>query len=132
VVLSPLLTLAACSALITLQGAFLWNDALLAVSPAPPVFAASLAWLGVMLYRLLVEQRARCRTEQRFKRYVSPEVVDILVANPAMNTMAPEQRTLTILFADLENFTSLAERLGPQRTGHLLNDCLSRCTDVLL
>src|SRR5690606_36782342 len=83
--------LVACAGIGALEGAFLWNEALLAVSPAPPMLAASLSWLSVTLYRLLIEQRARRRTEERFKRYVSPEVVDILVANPAMNSMAPEQ-----------------------------------------
>lgn len=98
---------------------------------AGPMVGLVGGWLGVLLERLLVEQRSRRRTEERFRAYVPPDVVDILVANPKLDSMAPRRAELTVLFADLEGFTTMAERLGPERTSEVLNTFLAAMTDEL-
>ncbi len=96
-----------------------------------PSLAAAGGWLAVMLHRLLVEQRARRRTEERFRSYVSPAVVDILVNNPELDSMAPQERELTVMFTDLVGFTTIAERLGSERTAQVLATYLGAMTEVL-
>lgn len=96
-----------------------------------PGLAAAGGWLAVMLHRLLVEQRARRRTEERFRSYVSPAVVDILVNNPELDSMAPQERELTVMFTDLAGFTTIAERLGSVRTAEVLATYLGAMTEVL-
>ncbi|MBL0927194.1 MAG: CHASE2 domain-containing protein [Phycisphaerales bacterium] len=103
----------------------------LVLATGTPIFAGALAWLGVILHRLLVEQRSRRRTEARFRAYVSPDVVDILVNNPDMDSMAPADRELTVFFSDIAGFSTLSERLGTEETGRLLNTYLAAMTGVL-
>lgn len=108
-----------------------WDRAGMLVATAAPFLAATLSWLGVTLHQLLVEERSRRRTEARFRSYVSPDVVDILVNNPGLDSMAPQKRELTVMFTDIAGFTTLSERLGTERTSAVLSAYLGRMTDIL-
>jgi class 3 adenylate cyclase/CHASE2 domain-containing sensor protein len=112
-------------------GAVFWDAKQTIVAFSAPALAAVCGWGVVMLHRLLIEQRARRRTEERFRSYVSPAVVDILVNNPQLNSMAPQKRELTVMFSDLAGFTTTAERLGSERTAQLLAAYLRRMTEIL-
>lgn len=109
----------------------IWDAADLDIPLATPMAAAIVSWLGVMMHHLLIEQRSRRQTEARFRSYVPADVVDILVANPALDSMLPQRRELTIMFADIAGFTTLAERLGTARTAEVLAIYLARMTEVL-
>ncbi len=98
---------------------------------AAPIVSLFLVWLARTTYRALVELRARRRTEERFKTYVSPDVVDILVNNPELSSMEPQRRELTIMFTDIVGFTTMAERLGTERTTDVLSAYLRSMTGVL-
>lgn len=112
-------------------GLVLWDQLGLIVSAAGPAAGALSAVVGVFVHRLFVEQRSRRRTEERFKSYVSPEVVDILVNNPSLDSMKPQRRTLSIMFTDLAGFTSTAEKLGSDRTAEVLRLYLGPMTEIL-
>jgi adenylate cyclase len=45
--------------------------------------------------------------------------------------MEPRDVTATILFADINGFTALAERMPPREVNLILNDFFSRMTDIL-
>lgn len=113
-------------------GIGLWDYGRLIVSCTGPMGTASAGWLAVFLHRGLIEQRDRRRTVEQFRAYVSPEVVDVLVENPELRSLSPQKRELTVLMADLEGFTALAERLGEERTGRVLGAYLRAMTEVLL
>ena len=105
-----------------------WNAIPLLASPS---IAAAAAWLGVILHRLLFEQRARKQTEARFRSYVSPDVVDILVNNPELQSMAPTRKELTIMFSDVANWTTITERLGTEGVFKFLSTYLREMTDII-
>ncbi|MBC7772287.1 MAG: adenylate/guanylate cyclase domain-containing protein, partial [Pyrinomonadaceae bacterium] len=115
-----------------IAGVGLWDAAWRIASVTGPSLAVGGSWLAVTVHRLLVEQRARRRTEEQFRSYVSPEVVDILVENPRLGSVAPQRRELTVMMTDLEGFTSLAERLGEEETARVLGTYLGEMTRVLL
>ncbi|MFM9957079.1 MAG: CHASE2 domain-containing protein [Phycisphaerales bacterium] len=98
---------------------------------ASPLLAGGVSWLTVLLHRLLVEQRGRKQTEARFRSYVSPDVVDILVNNPDLQSMAPQRRELTIMFSDVANWTTLTERLGTEGIFKFLSTYLGEMTDII-
>lgn len=80
-------------------------------------------YLSGVVYRYVTAQRARYRMLQSFRRYFSPAVVqEILTSEVELGTREVEG---TVLFADLVGFTSRAERLSPQETVTMLNDCMT-------
>ncbi|MEZ6209800.1 MAG: adenylate/guanylate cyclase domain-containing protein [Phycisphaerales bacterium] len=131
VIVGPFALIMMLAAYFLLNGVWFWDRAVLDVAVGAPFLAATSCWLVVILHRLLVEERGRRRTEQRFRAYVPPDVVDILVNNPSLNSMAPQRRELTILFSDIANFTTLSESLGTERTGLLLATYLRSMTEIL-
>ena len=71
----------------------------------------------------LLERSARevRRIEELFRPYVSPELAVGLEEEPGLARLGGEEREVTILFADLEGFTSWAERSAPGKSIEMLN-----------
>jgi adenylate cyclase len=66
-----------------------------------------------------------------FEHYLSPDLVDLVCRDPALLQLGGERRELTVLFTDLRDSTSLAQKLAPERFAALLNDVLGAMTGVL-
>ena len=56
-----------------------------------------------------------------FERYVSPAVVEQLLRDPGQIKLGGTMREITVLFSDLENFTSISEQSEPHRLLMVLN-----------
>lgn len=56
-----------------------------------------------------------------FERFVSPDIVQALMESPESAQLGGAIREITVLFADLEGFTSLSERMDPGEVLNLLN-----------
>lgn len=60
----------------------------------------------------------------------SPSVAARVVDDPGL--LAPQTRTLTLLFADLRQFTSLSSQLSPRDSYHLLGAVLEMLTEEVM
>jgi adenylate cyclase len=67
-----------------------------------------------------------------FTKYVSEKVVNQLLQHPELLQLGGEERVVTLLFSDIENFTTLSERLSPPELVSLLNDYLTEMTAIVL
>ncbi|KPK74273.1 MAG: hypothetical protein AMJ79_14575, partial [Phycisphaerae bacterium SM23_30] len=96
-----------------------------------PLYAILFSFTAVTFYRQITEGRARRRITARFKQYASPAVVDRIVESPGAVSLAGETRLISCYFSDLAGFTTISERLGPQKTVQVLNIYLDRMTEAL-
>ncbi len=78
-------------------------------------------FVALLILRLLGEERRRRRAQQALGWFVPPTVADRLVTDEALSTMSGERRIITVLFADLRDFTSASEGVPPEATVELLN-----------
>jgi adenylate cyclase len=64
-------------------------------------------------------QREQIR--RTFERFVAHEIVEQLLEDPTRIELGGQEAVITVLFADLEGFTALAEREAPTRMLEVLN-----------
>jgi len=76
-----------------------------------------------------VEQRRAIR--DAFARYLAPHVVEQLMRAPGGLTLGGERATATVLFADIDGFTELAERLDAERVVEILNRFFSAAVQIV-
>ena len=89
-------------------------------------------YIGVYGLRLTAEERARARVTQIFGRYVSDDVVEMLLKSKNLPNLGGESLPVTILFSDIRNFTTISEKLSAQEVVEMLNTYLERaCAAVL-
>ena len=100
--------------------------------PLATALVLTLTALAVnMALGYFVESRAKRELAQQFATYVPPELVRQMVRNPERYGMQARAEELTVMFCDLRGFTSLSETMEPLALQALLNDVLSRLTQVI-
>jgi adenylate cyclase len=80
-------------------------------------------------------QEARTREiERAFSRYISPALVERLMADPDGAAPGGEVRDVTVLFADMRGFTAVAEALkdDPGRLGDLIGALHAPLTEIIV
>ncbi|WP_374346917.1 CHASE2 domain-containing protein [Chitinimonas sp.] len=80
----------------------------------------------------LVASRQRREIKQAFAKYLSPTVVDEVVAHPERLRLGGERRELTLLFTDLAGFTSISEAMQAEQVAQILNRHLTEMTEIVL
>ena len=71
------------------------------------------------------------KVKNTFKRYVSKQVVDELLGDNAKLNLGGEKREVTILFTDIRGFTSMSEKMEPERVVTTLNEYFSDMIDIV-
>ena len=84
-----------------------------------------------MTYGYFVESRAKRQITHRFGQYVPAAVVDEMSRHPAAISMEGENRELSVLFSDIQGFTSISERLDPKELTSLMNTFLTPLTRLI-
>lgn len=102
------------------------------ISIVYPVLSIMLVYAVVAYYRFFIVDRQARDIRSMFSSYVSKRVVDELVKNPGMARIGGESRELTILFADVKNYTSYSESRSPAEVVRILNDYLAAMTDIII
>ena len=90
-----------------------------------PALAALVSLFASGAWRYFVADRGRRFVTSAFSRYLSPEMVRRLAADPSSLRLGGEEREVTVLFADLAGFTSLTERLGTRAMFPVLSEFLA-------
>ncbi|MBN1699396.1 MAG: adenylate/guanylate cyclase domain-containing protein [Spirochaetales bacterium] len=97
-----------------------------------PLIGCVVAMVSVSVYNFSTEGKQRRFLKGAFKQYLSPALIEQLIANPDMLRLGGERKELSMFFSDLQGFTSISEALTPEELTSLLNDYLSAMTDIIL
>jgi adenylate cyclase len=99
----------------------------------PIVGPQLMLFLGVVLPTLeqgVSQEREKRRVRNLFTRFISPEMVDQLIATQDITSLN-KRADVSILFSDIRGFTTLSEKLPPEEVVALLNPYLEAMTRII-
>jgi adenylate cyclase len=88
--------------------------------------------LAYAFNRMAEDLELKEKIKDSFGRYVTPEIVEMILANPDKQWMKGSKIEATVLFVDIRGFTSISEQLDAGAVVDLLNDYLTRVTDAVI
>jgi adenylate cyclase len=99
-----------------------------------PLMLLPVAYVTDIFCVVIAEQSDRQLIKGLFGRYVSPQVAtEILqLADTGKLELGGEQRTVTVLFADIRGFTEICEQMSPGDVVNMLNNYLSIIIERLI
>ncbi|MFB0527821.1 MAG: adenylate/guanylate cyclase domain-containing protein, partial [bacterium] len=89
------------------------------------------SYLSTIVYKYATEEREKKRIKSIFQRYVSSQVVEELLTSPDKVVLGGRRREITVLFADIRNFTGMASRMAPEEVVSILNEFFTMITEVI-
>ncbi len=131
--LSPLFTLILCSGLVIASLAtniLLWQQGLM-FPLATPILLIISFFIFHMSWGFFIESRHKRAITRLFGQYVPPQLVLEMAKNPEQITLDGQSKELTVLFADVRNFTNISEAISPQELTHLMNQILTPMTEAI-
>jgi adenylate cyclase len=81
--------------------------------------------------RLKAEKEERLRIRKLFEQYISPELVDRIIAQEAGLLERRERRDVVVLFTDLRGFTRMTELIPASDVIEVLNEFFTAMVDVV-
>ncbi|MDR2053794.1 MAG: CHASE2 domain-containing protein [Treponema sp.] len=98
-----------------------------------PLMAAVFAFLIATLYNYATEGSQKRFIKSAFSQYLSPAVIERIIADPAQLKLGGEKRDMTAIFTDIRSFSTISEALGdPAKLVELLNHYLTRMSNIIL
>jgi adenylate cyclase len=93
----------------------------------------SLAFITVTLYNYATEGSQKRFIKSAFSQYLSPKVIEQIIADPSQLKLGGEKREMTAIFTDIRSFSTISEALGdPTKLVELLNFYLTRMSNIVL
>jgi class 3 adenylate cyclase len=87
--------------------------------------------LAAAFNRMVLQLRENLRVRETFGKYIDPRVVEGLIDRPALTAAEGQRRVMTVLFCDLQGFTSLSEGMTPQGLVKVMNRYLSTMSEPI-
>jgi class 3 adenylate cyclase/CHASE2 domain-containing sensor protein len=95
-------------------------------------FGLVAVWSGANAVRLTRGEREKAHIRQAFGKYVSDAAINAILASGKPPAPGGSLATVTILFSDIRDFTTLSEKLSAQEVVELLNVYFSKVCDIIL
>ena len=89
-------------------------------------------YLGRGITAYLDELRRKQEIRRAFEFYVAPTVVSQMTSHPERLVLGGERKELTVMFTDLAGFTAMSEGIAPEAVAQILNEHLTRMTEIVL
>jgi len=86
----------------------------------------------VIALKFIFSEQEKHFIKNTFSHYVSKEVVEDLVNNPSKLNLGGEKKEVTILFSDIRGFTTISEKLPPEKLVKFLNEFFNVMADIVM
>ena len=97
-----------------------------------PILTINLGYLVLTIYGYIIKEREKEFVQGAFGHYLSPAVVDQIMANPDMvNQLGGEERNMSAFFSDIASFSTISECLEPAQLVDFINGYLTEMCDII-
>lgn len=117
---------------IYLLGIQLFKENNYVIAIISPVAALISGYLATTIYYAMIIRKQNVLIKGMFEHYVSKPLVDELLENPDKLTLGGEEKDITILFSDIEGFTSISENMSAEELVEFINGYLHIMTEFVL
>ena len=97
----------------------------------PVLICASLGLVMGFAHQYWIEGAEKQKVKRIFSHYVSRDVFQELLSNPAAVELGGRRKMVTVLFSDLRNFTTMSEKLPPEKIVAQLNEYFSAMVEIV-
>lgn len=87
---------------------------------------------ALLTYKYFTEERERAFVKGAFSKFVSPDLIKQIEADPSKLNLGGTKKELTVLFSDIRGFTTISERMKADDLAKFMNDYLSPMTEIVL
>lgn len=129
--LRALLATLALTATVLALNLYAWHALNQVIPLAPTLTLLLLLYLLHSSYGYFVQTRRENRLARLFGQYVPRELVAKMSRHPGSYGLGGESREMTVLFSDLQNFTTLSESLAPHQLTQLMQFILTPLTRII-
>ena len=92
---------------------------------------SGLAAIAIRNSRYAEQVRREALVRSNLERYFAPNVAAEIVRQNTPIRPGGDRRAITVLFADIRGFSTIAERMAPDAIAHLLTEYFSEMVDVI-
>ncbi|MEZ4743943.1 MAG: adenylate/guanylate cyclase domain-containing protein [Bdellovibrionota bacterium] len=110
---------------------FYWFDKGVWVYIGMPFIEIITLFVGVTLYKYVVEEREKRKVQGAFAHYLSPEVIDEVLESDSLN-LGGVRKECTVFFSDVRSFTTISESLSPEQLSQFMNEYFTPMTSIIL
>lgn len=110
---------------------WVWHATGLVFSIFMPVITVSIIALLNILYGYLFETRKREELKKIFGQYVPEEHIEQMLKNSKGFNLSGEDREMSVMFADIRDFTAISENLSATELVDLLNTFFTPMTNII-
>jgi adenylate cyclase len=102
------------------------------LDPLTPSLCAILVFVVSSVCSYAITFRREALIRRRFEQHLAPAVVQRIVDEPNLLKLSGERREVTALFTDVEGFTSMTHRAGPEQLVKVLDDYFEGCAAIVI
>ncbi len=90
------------------------------------------SYIASLAQKYISENKQKRFIQMAFSQYMNPALMRQLMANPDQLKLGGEKKVMTVMFSDVRGFTSLSEKVAPEKLFSLLNEYLDHMCDIVI
>lgn len=110
---------------------YLFSNSSLVLPFIAPVGSSLSTTFIALVIELIEAEKQKGNIKSMFGAYVSKDLVEIIIEQKQKPHLGGEEKEITALFSDIENFSSISETLRPTQLINLMNEYLSIMTSIV-